>query len=111
MGAPKATPPTEVITVSLEVTPVASKFSLPTEVVTINMHCFSPPTWLEGIRGPDSLSTDLVVGTTWLSASAGIVAQMVARSFGVSVMISANGIIVLPLGEISTDPGRLISAG
>ena len=36
---------------------------------------------------------------------------MVTRSFGVSVSISANGTIVLSLGEISADPGRLISAG
>ena len=108
---PKATHPTEVITVSLEVTPVASKFSLPTEVVTVNTHCFSPPTWLEGVGGLASLSTNPVLGTTQLSALAGLVAQMVTRSFGMSVPILAKGIIVLPLGAISEDPSRLISAG
>ena len=80
-GIPKATPPTEAITVSLDVTLVASKFSLPTEAVTINMHCFPPPTWLEGMGGPASLSTNPVVGTTWLSTSGGLVAQIVTRSF------------------------------
>ena len=50
-GFPKATPPIEVIMVPPEVTPVASTFSLPTDVVTINTHCFSPPTWSEGVGG------------------------------------------------------------
>ena len=110
-GLLKATPLTEAITVSPEITPVASKFSLPTEVITINMHCFPLPTWLEGVGGLASLSTDAVVGTTQLSTSAGPVAQMVARSFGVSMSILADGVIVLPLREISADPGQLISAG
>ena len=71
-GFPKATPLTEVIMVPSQVTPVASKFSLPTEVVTVNVHCFSSPTWSKGMAGPPSLSTDLVVGTTHLSALAGV---------------------------------------
>ena len=96
---------------SLGVTPATSKFNLPTEVVTVNMHCFSPPTWLEGVGGLASLSTNLVVGTTQLSASAGLAAHMVTRFFGVSVLILADGIIMLPLRETSADPGRLVSAG
>ena len=36
---------------------------------------------------------------------------MVARSYGVSLLILADGIIVLPLKEIFADSGRLISAG
>ena len=63
-GFLKATPLTEAIMVLPEVTPVASKFSLPTEMVTVNKHCFSPPTWSEGIGGLPSLSTYPVVGTT-----------------------------------------------
>ena len=106
-----ATLPTEVIMVSPGVTPVASKFNLPTEVVTVSMHCFSPPTWLEGVGEPASLSPSLVVGMTQFSAMAGLVAQEVIRSLRASVLISAAGTIMSPLTPHPyTDSGRLVSA-
>ena len=93
------------------VTPVASKFNLPMEAVTVNMHYFSLPTWSEGVGGPASLSSDPVVGTTQLFAMAGLAAQMVTRFFGATVSILADGIIMSLLGAISADTGRLVSAG
>ena len=95
-GFPKATLPTEAIMVSLGVTLVASKFNLPMEAVTGNMHCFSPPTWSEGVGGLANLPTDPVVGTTQISTLAGLAAQIIIRSFGVSLSTLADGIIVLP---------------
>ena len=108
-GFPRATVLMEVITVSPGVTLVASKFNLPTEVVTVNMHCLSPPAWSDGVWGLAILSTDLVVGTTQLSVLAGLVAQSVNRSFRVLMSTSANGTLVLSLGGVSAEPGRVSS--
>ena len=63
-GFSEATLLTEAVTVSLRVTPVASKFRLPIEAVTTNMHHLSSSAWSDGARGPASLTNDLVVGTT-----------------------------------------------
>ena len=72
-GFPKVILPTEAITVLLGVTPVASRFSLPMEVVTVSIHGLSPPTWSEGV-GETGSSPGEVVGTIWFSAMAGLAA-------------------------------------
>ena len=108
-GFLKATLPTEVITVLLGVTPVASKFNLPTEVVTVSMHCFSPPTWSEGVGDMASFSPGQVAGTIQFSAMAGLVGWGVIRSPGASMLVSAAGIITSPLGKTSADTGGLVS--
>ena len=64
-GFPKVILPTEVITVSPGITPVASKFSLPMEVVTVSIHGLSPPTWSEGV-GETGSSPGTVVGMIWV---------------------------------------------
>ena len=61
-GFLKATLLTEAVTVSLRVTPVAPKFSLPIETVAINMHILSSSAWLDGARGLASSTTNLVLG-------------------------------------------------
>ena len=63
-GFLKATLPTEAVTMSLRITPVASKFSLLIKAVTTNMYCLSPSAWSDGVRGPASSTNDLVVGAT-----------------------------------------------
>ena len=75
---------TGAVTMSLGVTPVASKFSLPIEAVTVNTHHLSPSVWLDGVRGPASSMTNLVVETTWVSILVELVAWPVSMSFGVS---------------------------
>ena len=60
----KVTLPTEAVTVSPRITPVASKFSLLMKAVTTNMYHLSPSAWLDGPRGPASSTTNPVVGTT-----------------------------------------------
>ena len=72
-------------------TPVASKFNLPKEVVTVSMHCFSPPTWSEGVGEMASLSPSLVVGTTWSSVMEGLVAWGVIGSSKASRSVLATG--------------------
>ena len=60
-GFPKVILSTETIMVLLGVTPVASRFNLPMEAVTVSIHGFSPLTWSEGV-GETSMSPSLVVG-------------------------------------------------
>ena len=50
-GFSKATLPTEAVTMSPGVTPVASKFSLPIEAVTVKTHHIFSSAWLDGVRG------------------------------------------------------------
>ena len=104
-----ATLPTEPITVSLGVTLVASKFSLPTEAVTVSKHCFSTPTWLECVGGLASLSPSPLVGTTQFSTMVRLAAQEVIRSLGHQCQFWPLAPLCHPWGD-STDTGRLVSA-
>ena len=56
------------------VTPVASRFSLPMEVVTVSIHRLSPPIWSEGL-GETGLSPGAVVGMIQFSDMAGLAAR------------------------------------
>ena len=47
----RATHPAEVVTMSLRMTLVASKFNLLTKAVTTSMFCLSSPVWLDGVMG------------------------------------------------------------
>ena len=105
-----ATLPNEAVTVSLRITPVAAKFSLLIEAVTTNMHCLSPSAWSDGVRGPASLTTDPVVGTTWVSTSIGPVAWPVGKSFGISTLGSVERTMASLSGRVSAGPGRVCSA-
>ena len=73
-GFPKATLPTEVITVLPGITPVASTFNLSTEVVTVSMHRFSPPYLVRRCGRDSQLFHSPVVGTTQFSAMTGLAA-------------------------------------
>ena len=101
--------PTEAIAVSPGVTPVASRFNLPMEVVTVSIYGLSPPTWSEGV-GETSLSPSLVVGMIWFSAMAGLAAWGFIRSLRAPLSISVAGTITSFLGRTSVATGRLVSA-
>ena len=106
-GFSKATLLTEAVTVSLGVTLVASKFSLPIEAVTVNTHPLSSSAWLDGVSWLASSTTNLVVGTTWVSTSVGLVAKLVSRSFGVSVSDSVESTMASSPSGVSAGPGRV----
>ena len=107
LGFLKATLPTEAVTVSLRVPLVASKFSLPIEAVTINMHLLSSSTWSDGVRGPASLNTNPVVGTTWVSTSIGLMAWLVSRSFWISTSVLVKRTMVSLPGGVSAGPSTV----
>ena len=106
-GFLKATLPTKAVTMSLGLTLVASKFILPIEEVTINTHHLSSSAWLDGVRGPASSTTDLVMGTTWVSTLVGLVAQLVSRSFGVSASDLVERTVASPPSGVCAVPGRV----
>ena len=108
-GFLKATLLTEAVTVSPRVTPVASNFSLPIKTVTTNMHHLSSSAWSDGVRGPASLTTNLVVGATWVSTSIGLVAQPVSRSFGISTSDSVKRTVASLSSRVSAGPGGVCS--
>ena len=106
-GFSKATLPTEAVTVSLRITPVASKFSLLTKTVTTSMYHLSPSAWLDRARGLASSTTNLVVGTTWVPTSIGLVAWLVGKSFGISMSGSVERTMAYLSGGVSAGPGRV----
>ena len=106
-GFSKATLLTEAVTLSPGVTPVASKFSLPIEAVTVTTHHLSSSAWLDGVRELASLTTDPVVGTTWVSTSVRLVAQLVSGSFGVSISDLVKRTMASPPSRVSEVPGRV----
>ena len=55
--------------------------------------------------GPVNLSPDLAVGATWFSNLAGLAAQVVRRSFWVSVSSLAEGTVVWSASGVSVGPG------
>ena len=72
----------------------------------VNTHHLSSSAWSGGV-GAASLTTNLAVGTTQVSSSAGLVAQLVSRSFGVSVSALAKRTIVSSPGRVSAELGRV----
>ena len=80
----KATLPAEAVTVSLKITPVASKFNLLTEAVTNSMYHLCSSVWFDWMMGLVNLTTDPVVGTIWVTTSIGLMAWPVDKSFGTS---------------------------
>ena len=64
---------------------------------------FSPSAWSDGARGLASWTTNPVVGTTWVSISIGLVAQLVGKSFGISTMASFSS-------RVFTGPGGVCPA-
>ena len=107
-GFPKVILPTEAIMVSLGVTPVASRFNHPMEVVTVSIHGFSPLTWSEDV-GETGLSPSLVVGMIQFSTIAGLAAEGFIRSPRVPVSILVTGTITSSLGRTSAAAVRLVS--
>ena len=108
-GFPKVILPTKVITVLPGVTPVASRFSLPIEAVTVSIHGLSPPTWSEGV-GETGLSPSAVVGIIQFSDMAGLAAWRSIRSLGAPLAILVAGTGTSFLGRTSAAAGRLVSA-
>ena len=108
-GFPTVILPTEAIMVLLGVTPVASRFNLPMEVVTVSIHGPSPPTWSEGV-GETGLSPSLVVGMIQFSTTAGLAAQGFIRSLGVPLSILVTGTITSFFGRTLAATGRLVLA-
>ena len=100
---------TEAIRVLLGVTPVASRFSLPMEVVTVSIHGLSPPTWSEGV-GEAGSSPGVMVGMIWFSTVAGLSAYGFIRSLGAPLSCLVTGTATSFLGRTSTAVGGLLSA-
>ena len=102
--------PTEVIMVSLGVTPVASKFNFPTEVVTVSTHCF--PLYLVGRCGRGGWLVPQSSGGNNLvlchDKASGLRGHQI--SWGISVDFKLLAPLCHPWG-VSTDTGRLVSAG
>ena len=98
--------PTKVIAVLPVVSPVASRFNLPMEAVTVSIHGLSPPTWSEGV-GEASLSPGLVVGITHFS---GLAAWGFMRSLGLPLSILVTDTITSFWGRTSVAPGGIVSA-
>ena len=108
-GFLEATSPTEVVMVSLRITPVVSRFSLLTEAVTISTYCLLSLVWSDGMRGPVSLTTDPVVGTIWAITSMGLVAWPVGTPFGISTSgLARRGVASLSSGAF-VGPGGVWS--
>ena len=98
VGVLKVILPTKAIMLLPGVTPVASRFSIPREAVTISIYGLSPPTWSEGV-GESSLSSGLVVGMIQFSAMAGLAAHGFIRSLRMPVSILVTGTITSFLGR------------
>ena len=107
-GFPKVILSNEAIAVLPGITAVASRFSIPMEVVTVSIHGLSPPTWLEGVREAGS-SPGVMVGMIWLSAIAGLAAQGFIRSLGVPLSLWVTGTATFFLGRTSAAAGGLVS--
>ena len=105
-GFSKAILPTKAVTMSLRVTPVASKFSLSIEAVMISTHLLSSSAWSDGASEPVSSTTNLEVGTTQVSTSIGLTAQAVGRSFWISMSGLVRGTVASLPSRISAGPSR-----
>ena len=73
-GFLEATPLVKVVTMSLRITPIASKFNLLTKAVMTSTYYLLSLIWSDGMRGPVSLTTSPVVGTNGATAPIGLVA-------------------------------------
>ena len=77
----KAAPLAKAVTMSLRMTLATSKFNLLTKAVKTSMYHISSSVWSDGMMGLVNLTTNAVVGTSWVTASIGLASWSVGQSF------------------------------